>query len=79
MIGNNTTLSQLINNQQATYSPGSVSGATMVPTQRRRSAAEELAEATGEPAETFDAGDEYTMPEPEELEKVPPQDVCDDE
>lgn len=49
----------------------------MAPTQQRRSAAEELAQATGNSAEEFDAGDEYPMPEPEELEQVPPEDVDD--
>lgn len=42
----------------------------MAPTNRHRSAAEELADATGEPVEAFDPGDEYEMPSLDELEIV---------
>lgn len=45
----------------------------MAPTHRHRSAAEELADATGEPEETFDPADDYEVPSLDELEVVDPE------
>jgi hypothetical protein len=42
----------------------------MPPTQRHRTAAERLAEATGEEAETFAPDESIPVPDPDELETV---------
>jgi hypothetical protein len=43
----------------------------MPPAQRHPSAAEKLAEATGEPVEKFTPDDELPLPNPDDLESVP--------
>jgi hypothetical protein len=43
----------------------------MSPAQRHPSAAEELAEAAGEPVEKFTPDDELPRPDPDDLESVP--------
>lgn len=56
--------------EQTTYAIALLSSSTtMAPTHDTRSAAEELADATDEPLEKFDAS-EYELPELDELESV---------
>jgi len=43
----------------------------MVPSQRRASAVEKLAEVTGEPPEKFDPEEGLPVPDSEDLESVP--------
>jgi len=45
----------------------------VVPTQRNPSAAEELAETTGEPVERFTPDDELPLPDPDDPESGPDQ------